>query len=140
MTDPAAGHELLEPVDTASCLRLLRATEVGRLAVVVDDRPRIVVLNHLLDGGDVLFRTREDSMLAGLTAGRAVHAAYEVDSAFPVLRSGWSVIASGVLHRETDPAREASARQRIDAWAHGERDTVFRLEIDELTGRRAGPL
>jgi len=139
MTDAAAGHELLEPVDTASCLRLLRATEVGRLAVVVDDRPRIVVLNHLLDGGDVLFRTREDSMLAGLTAGRAVHAAYEVDSAFPVLRSGWSVIASGLLSRDSDPDAVERARAKIEAWAQGERDTVLRLTIDEVGGRRVGP-
>jgi nitroimidazol reductase NimA-like FMN-containing flavoprotein (pyridoxamine 5'-phosphate oxidase superfamily) len=140
MTDHAPGDELLEPVDTASCLRLLQATEVGRLAVVVDGRPRIVVLNHLLDGGDVLFRTRADSMLAGLTQGRAVHAAYEVDSAFPVLRSGWSVIASGLLGRESDPDAVEKARAKIDAWARGERDTVLRLAIDDLGGRRVGHL
>lgn len=141
MTQPEAGEELLESVDHAASLRLLAATEVGRMAVVVDGRPCIVVLNHLLDGEHVLFRTRADAMLAGLTAdGRAVHAAYEVDSAFSPGRSGWSVIASGTLHRETDPARVARARDAVDAWAHGERDTVLRLDVDELTGRRVGPL
>jgi uncharacterized protein len=138
-TDP--GPELLEPVDTASCLRLVAATDVGRMAVVVDGRPRIVVLNHVLDDGDLLFRTRDDAMLARLTAdGVAVHAVYEVDSAFPVMRSGWSVVVTGLLTRETDPARTARARERIEAWAHGDRDTVLRLGLDQVDGRRVGTL
>lgn len=139
MTQPEAGEELLESVDHAASLRLLAATDVGRMAVVVDGRPCIVVLNHLLDGEHVLFRTRADAMLAGLTDdGHAVHAVYEVDSAFSPGRSGWSVIASGTLHREADPTRVARARDSIEAWAHGERDTVLRLDVDELTGRRVG--
>lgn len=138
MTEP--DQELLEPLDTASCRRLLQAGEVGRLAVVVDGRPRIVVLNHLLDGPDLLFRTRDDALLARLTDGAAVHAVYEVDSAFAVLRSGWSVIATGLLGREPDPDRVARARERIDAWARGERDTVLRLTVDEIAGRRVGDL
>ncbi|MBI4940967.1 MAG: pyridoxamine 5'-phosphate oxidase family protein [Actinobacteria bacterium] len=141
MTQPEAGEELLESVDHAASLRLLAATDVGRMAVVVDGRPVIVVLNHLLEGEHVLFRTRADALLSRLTdEGHAVHAVYEVDSAFSPGRSGWSVIASGTLHRETDGARVARARDTIEAWAHGERDTVLRLEIDDLTGRRVGPL
>lgn len=135
------ADELLEPVDRAAALRLLAATDVGRIAVVVEGRPRIVVLNHLLDGEHVLLRTRADAMLADLTDdGHAVHACYEVDSAFSPGRSGWSVIATGLLHRETDAARVEKARTKLDAWAHGERDTVLRLDVDELTGVRVGPL
>jgi hypothetical protein len=48
------------------------------------------------------------------------------------------VIATGVLVRESDPRRIARARAEIEAWAEGERDLVLRLDIDELTGRRAG--
>lgn len=139
--EPGSGpEELLETLDEAACTRLLAATEFGRLAVVEAGRPRIVVLNHVVDDAAVLFRTRDDAMLAQLTAGgAAVHAAYEVDSAFPVGRQGWSVIAAGLLHRESDARRIARARETIVAWAEGERDLVLRLEIDELTGRRAGP-
>ncbi len=141
MTQPPGTEELLEPIDPAASLRLIAATDVGRMAVVVDGRPVLVVLNHVLDGEEIFFRTRADATLATLTdEGHAVHACYEVDNAFTPGRSGWSVIATGLLHRESDPARVAAARERIEAWARGERDTVLRLEITELTGRRAGPL
>ena len=141
MTVEPGSHpeELLETLDEAACGRLLAATEFGRLAVVDAGRPRIVVLNHVVDGRVVLFRTREDSLLAQLTAdGAALQAAFEVDSAFPAGHTGWSVIAAGRLHRESDGRRIARARETIVAWAEGERDLVLRLEIEELTGRRAG--
>jgi uncharacterized protein len=92
-----------------------------------------------VDGDDILFRTREDSRLARLTLTGEVPAAFEVDTAFPVEHSGWSVIASGSLLRESHPARWARARSKISTWAAGERDVVLRLEVHELTGRRIGP-
>jgi nitroimidazol reductase NimA-like FMN-containing flavoprotein (pyridoxamine 5'-phosphate oxidase superfamily) len=140
--EPGSNPEdLLETLDAAACARLLAATEFGRLAVVEAGRPKIIVLNHVIDHGNVLFRTREDALLAQLTSdGVAVHAAYEVDSAFPVGRSGWSVIATGTLVRESDPRRVRLARDTIVAWAEGDRDLVLRLDVDELTGRRAGEL
>jgi nitroimidazol reductase NimA-like FMN-containing flavoprotein (pyridoxamine 5'-phosphate oxidase superfamily) len=143
MTDDAGSppEDLLETLDTEACARLLAATQFGRLAVVEAGRPRIIVLNHVTDGGHVLFRTREDALLARLTADDvAVHVAYEVDSAFPVGRSGWSVIATGTLVRESDARRVKLARETIVAWAQGDRDLVLRLDVGELTGRRAGEL
>jgi nitroimidazol reductase NimA-like FMN-containing flavoprotein (pyridoxamine 5'-phosphate oxidase superfamily) len=136
-----SAEELLHVVDTAGCLRLLTATHLGRLAVVVEGRPRIVVLNHLRDARGLVFRTGVDALLARLTGdGRAVHAAYEADSVTPTLRSGWSVIARGLLARENDPEVVAHARRTLETWAHGERDTVLRLTIEELHGRHVGPL
>jgi hypothetical protein len=138
--DPASGAPL-EDLDAEACLRLLAATVFGRLAVVDGGRPVIIVLNHLVDGRDVIFRTTQDALLSRLTEDdRAVHAAFEVDSAFPVGRSGSSVIATGLLVREKDAKRLAAARSRITAWADGERDTVLRLKVDQLTGRHVGPL
>lgn len=135
-----APEELMETLDSAACSRLIGATEFGRLAVVEDGRPKLIVLNHVLDHGDLLFRTREDSLLAQLTGGGvAVHAVYEVDSAFPAGRAGWSVIAAGLLVRESDARRVALARATVPAWAQGERDLVLRLTPEALTGRRVGP-
>jgi uncharacterized protein len=131
----------LVQLDAQACTRLLAAPEFGRLAVVADGRPVIVVLNYLVDGPDVTFRTDADALLSRLTLdGNTVPAVFEVDSASPVGRSGWSVIAHGLLMRETDPDRCAAARSRIVAWAEGERDTVLRLKVDELSGRQVGPL
>jgi hypothetical protein len=129
----------METLDPDSCARLLAATQFGRIAVVEAGRPRIVVLNHLVDDSAVLFRTRDDALLADLTRdGVALHAVYEVDSAFPPGSSGWSVIAAGLLVRETDPRRVSLARTAVAAWAEGERDLVLRLDVEELTGRRVG--
>jgi nitroimidazol reductase NimA-like FMN-containing flavoprotein (pyridoxamine 5'-phosphate oxidase superfamily) len=130
---------MLEEMDRAECESLIAATRYGRIAVVDGGRPTIVVLNHVVLRGSVLFRVAEDNRLAELTEGYAVHACYEVDSAFPVGRSGWSVIADGILEREADPELVTCARQQIAAWAGGHRDTVLRLRVDHLTGRRAGP-
>lgn len=136
----AESDELLELLDAAACARLLAATTFGRLAVVEDGKPVIVVLNHVIEGRDVLFRTGEAALIARLTDGRAVAAVYEVDSAFPAGEAGWSVIAGGQLGRESDPAAAAAAVDRIRAWAHGDREVVLRLRVEELTGRRVGAL
>jgi len=137
----AAPEAPLVPLDHEACERLLSATQFGRLAVIESGKPVIVVLNHALNGTDVIFRTEKDSRLATLTeGGRVIDAAYEVDSAFPAGRSGWSVIATGKLARETDPKRQETARERIRAWADGDRDAVFRLEVAALTGVHVGPL
>jgi len=134
-------QELMETIDAVGCARLLAAVDVGRLAVVVEGRPRIVVLNYLLDGDHLLFRTREDAAISRLTeGGGTLDAEFEVDSAFPVAQSGWSVIASGTLSREDDPARQAAARAVVRAWAQGRRDIVLRLAVSELSGRRVGSL
>lgn len=135
------GHdELLDPLEDEACARLLASTQYGRLAMVVEGRPRIVVLNHTVIAGNVLFRTRDNAVAARLTAdGAAVEAVYEVDSAFPVGRSGWSVIAAGRLVREEDLNQQATTRSRLSPWAEGERDLVLRLDVEELTGYRVGP-
>jgi hypothetical protein len=140
MADPEPHpDDFLEPLTEEACARLLAATEFGRLAVVEAGRPRIVVLNHIAEAGHLLFRTRDDAFLAGLTCGDvALPAVYEVDSAFPVGHTGWSVIAAGTLVREVDPHRVTLARSMIVAWAEGERDLVLRLDIEKITGRRAG--
>ncbi|HEY6797748.1 MAG TPA: pyridoxamine 5'-phosphate oxidase family protein [Kineosporiaceae bacterium] len=133
--------ELLETIDEAGCYRLLGAVTVGRLAVVLDGHPHLVVLNHLLAGRVLLFRTREDAAIARVTGeGLALQAEFEVDSAFAAAASGWSVIASGLLVVERDRERVAVARSGIHAWAEGERDTVLRLDIARVSGRRVGAL
>jgi uncharacterized protein len=134
-TDP----ELLRTIEPWRCLQLVEAVPFGRLATVEDGRPLLVVVNHIVDEGDIYVRTRPEARLARLTeSGRVVHAVYEVDSAFPAGQSGWSVIATGVLQREHRESREARLRSRLIAWAHGERDVVLHLEVQELTGRAVG--
>jgi nitroimidazol reductase NimA-like FMN-containing flavoprotein (pyridoxamine 5'-phosphate oxidase superfamily) len=132
-------RELLRPIESSRCLQLLDAVQYGRLATVDTGRPLLVVVNHVVDDGDIYVRTRADARLARLTEnGRVAHAVYEVDSAFPAGQSGWSVMATGVLQREYGETRSAKLRSRLTAWAQGERDVVLHLVVQELTGRAVG--
>ena len=133
--------ELMSELTSDQCRNLLGAVQFGRLATVESGRPLLLVLNHTVAGGNVYVRTHEDSRLARLTReGVVLHAIFEVDSSFPVGQSGWSVMAEGYLAREPDEARAAKVRGELTAWAHGDRDVVLRLEVQELTGRQVGPL
>jgi uncharacterized protein len=136
---PSRRPELLRPIEPSRCLQLLQAVSYGRLAAVDAGRPLLVVLNHVVDDGDIYIRTRSDARLAGLTQSGPTHAVYEVDSAFPAGQSGWSVIAHGLLTREQGGRHWTTIRSRLTSWAQGERDVVLRLEVQDLTGRSVGP-
>jgi nitroimidazol reductase NimA-like FMN-containing flavoprotein (pyridoxamine 5'-phosphate oxidase superfamily) len=145
MADETTGEthpdtpELLRTIEPWRCLQLVEAVPFGRLATVEVGRPILVVVNHIVDEGDIFIRTRREARLARLTeSGRVVHAVYEVDSGFPAGQSGWSVMATGVLQREHRESRAARLRSRLTAWAQGERDVVLHLEVQELTGRAVG--
>lgn len=132
--------ELNDHSEAAGWRQLLAAVSFGRLAVVDDGQPAVVVLNHALDGDDIVFRTLEDSLLARLTGnGRTVPAVFEVDSVSASGRSGWSVIAHGSLARESAPERCRTLALQVPTWAESERDAVLYLRVHELTGRRVGP-
>jgi nitroimidazol reductase NimA-like FMN-containing flavoprotein (pyridoxamine 5'-phosphate oxidase superfamily) len=131
--------ELLREIEPSRCLSLLEAVSYGRLATVDAGEPLLVVVNHLVEGGDIYIRTRPDARLARLTeGGRAAHAVFEVDSAYPAARTAWSVMARGLLTREHGEKRSAALRSRLTAWARGERDVVLHLQVQELTGRAVG--
>lgn len=131
---------MLEEIDQQECASLVGATRYGRIAVIAAGRPHIVVLNHVVLPGNVLFRVAADNRLVELTEERPIHAVYEVDSVLPAGRYGWSVIVHGVLRREFDPEETATARAQLDNWAGGRREVVLRLQIHRLTGRRVGVL
>ena len=131
--------ELLRQIEPSRCLQLLEAVSYGRVATVDGGEPLLVVVNHIVENGDIYIRTRPDARLARLTeGGRVAHAVYEVDSAFPAAQSAWSVMARGRLTREHGEKRSAALRSRLTAWAQGERDVVLHLQVQTLTGRAVG--
>ena len=134
---PLTGR--LRSIEREECLRLLLSVRYGTLATVDGERPLLVVLNHLVERGNIYFRTRTDARLARLTeGGRVPPAVFEVDSARPDDEFGWSVMANGLLHREYGETRSAQLRSRLQPWAEGVRDLTLCLEVQELTGRRVG--
>lgn len=130
-TAPEPSTEFLA---THQCLDLLRRSPVGRLAVVVGDRPQIFPVNHIVDQGTVVFRTASGTKLAGAT-GRLV--AYEVDGHDLVGGSAWSVVVHGraeqirALHETVE-----ALHLPLHPWPAGSKPHFVRIVPDEITGRR----
>ncbi|MFL6099431.1 MAG: PEP/pyruvate-binding domain-containing protein [Actinomycetales bacterium] len=131
-SDPQAAAEMPEE----RCRQLLSATRVSRVAFVDEGLPKIVVLNHAVDGDDVLFQTSEDTSLARLTAGgEVILATVEADSASVASHAGWSIIASGRMFRTT----EAQIRHAPKPWRPEAVGVLLRLHVDEIHGQAVGP-
>ena len=52
------GVPSLEELSVAECMDYLASAQVGRVAVVVDGHPAIFPVNYILDGDQILYRTR----------------------------------------------------------------------------------
>jgi uncharacterized protein len=132
--DGPAGR--VEVLDRETCLELLAADDIGRLAVVAGGAPLVVPVNYALDGEAVVFRTDPG---AELDQGPRARAAFEIDRFDRERRTGWSVVATGRLGEVT--AYDAAAHERVrrlavDPWAGGDKAHWMRLVPDRLTGRR----
>lgn len=117
------------------CWSLLRSVEVGRLAVILADRPDIFPINFLVDHGTILFRTAEGSKLAATLAGKPV--AFEVDGYSAEARTAWSVVVKGIAQqiREVHDLFEATALP-LFPWHAAPKQHFVRIRADEVTGRR----
>lgn len=113
---------------------LLRESEVGRLAVIVDGEPDIFPVNYLVDHGSVVIRTAAGTKLAA-ASGHQV--AFEVDGYDPDVGVAWSVVIKG----------EAQRVQRLHdmlevvelplfPWHSAPKPYFLRVLADSITGRR----
>ena len=122
-------------VGEVECWQLLASAELGRVGLVVGNRPEVLPVNFTLDGESVLFRTAEGTVL-NEASSRVV--AFEVDRVDESTHEGWSVLVQGVA--EAINAMDAnSARIRrlaLVIWAPGVRHRWFRITPDKVTGRR----
>jgi nitroimidazol reductase NimA-like FMN-containing flavoprotein (pyridoxamine 5'-phosphate oxidase superfamily) len=132
MTTDAPGTTIL---DTDDCLDLLRAGEVGRVAVTIADHPDIFPINYVVDRGSVVFRTDEGTKLAASLLGRGV--AFEVDGYDADEGVAWSVVLKGAA------VEIEQMQQFFDAldlplfpWHAGRKQHFVRIEPTEITGRR----
>ncbi len=128
-------HPETETLDAHACLELLRSTPFGRLAVVVDDKPQVFPVNHVVDHGGIAFRTAAGTKLAGAT-GRDV--AYEIDGYDLQEGMAWSVVVHGVAReaRAIDEVVDGLALP-IFPWASGTpKPHVVRIEPEQISGRR----
>lgn len=122
----------LEP---SQCWAMLRTTDRGRLAVVVDGRPEIFPVTYVVDRGTVVFRTAPGTKLTALRDHPEV--ALEADGSDPGSGQTWSVVLHGTtteiagLHELI----EVEDLYLVPAQA-GPRHHFVRVEPSRVTGRR----
>lgn len=124
----------LEVLDRDECLRLLRATPVGRIGFSSGALPTILPVNFVLDGEQVLVRTGVGSKLDAAVRNAVV--AFEADETDATDRTGWSVVATGKA-REVGP-EEASELDLsgLDRWAPQGDGRLIAISLVVMSGRR----
>ncbi|KLO46471.1 hypothetical protein ABW17_03990 [Mycobacterium nebraskense] len=126
-------------LDEREAMRLLASVDHGR--VVFNDKalPTIRLVNHLVDGGRIIVRTRLAAKVStvvrrGTNAGVVV--AYEVDRLDPERRAGWSVAVTGWATTITDPRQVARYEQLLHPWVNMTMDTMIAIQPEIITGIR----
>lgn len=122
------------------CRRLIEHGGVGRVAFQSPSGQHIIPVNFQLDRDSIVFRTTPHSELGRLAPGS--DAAFEIDELDADSKSGWSVVAKGVVEVLPDNFETAAIRffgRDPSPWAEGDRRLYLRLTWRELTGRRLEP-
>ena len=125
-----AGIEL----SAAESWTLLRAADVGRLAVIVDERPDIFPVNFLVDHGSVVVRTALGTKFSG-AVGHWV--AFEVDGYDLDTASAWSVVVKGTAEEVNRLYDVLDVFELpLFPWHTSPKPHFIRIEPDSITGRR----
>jgi nitroimidazol reductase NimA-like FMN-containing flavoprotein (pyridoxamine 5'-phosphate oxidase superfamily) len=132
---PGADH-LFDELSQLECLTLLGAHHVGRIAVVMDERPILFPVNYAIADDDVVFRTNAGTKLAGAALG---YVCFEIDGVDESTQEGWSVVVQGVGYEVTtslDLRSEQLRQLELQPWAPGDRSHWVRIVANSITGRR----
>lgn len=133
LAQPAVGAERL---DDAEAMRLLATVDYGRVVFTLNALPAIRPVNHLLDEGRIIIRTRLTAAISAAVrseSGEVV--AYEADRIDPQTRTGWSVVVTGRTHTVTDPVEVLRYEQLLHPWVN-HADTVLAIEAKIISGFR----
>jgi nitroimidazol reductase NimA-like FMN-containing flavoprotein (pyridoxamine 5'-phosphate oxidase superfamily) len=124
-----------EQLSTQECQEHLAGGGIGRFVFLTARGPVAEPVNFRMLGPDVVFRTSEDSEMAG--AADQPRVSFEVDRLDEDLAEGWSVLVSGQASVVT-AAEELAAIGRLGLapWAGGRRDCYIRIAPREISGRR----
>lgn len=134
---PPAEGRAVERLDSGAALTLLAAAAYGRVVFVRDGRPQIRPMGHVVDGGEVIVRTRMDAALAEAVGGaRGAGVVFEADQMDLEKNVGWSVIVSGEAAPVTDPVRRDRCRRLLRTMLAGADDTVIAIRPTTVTGIR----
>ncbi|MGQ0520560.1 MAG: pyridoxamine 5'-phosphate oxidase family protein [Actinomycetota bacterium] len=129
--EPVTEAATLEDLPPEECLGLLRAHEVGRLAVgVPGEAPLVLPVNYVVDGETVVFRSGPGSKLRAM---RGTPVSFQLDQIDPVHHTGWSVLLRGRAYETT---RWETGHLDVEPWVPEGRDHWIRVVPDDISGRR----
>ena len=127
-----AGLEILHLGDM---FRLLGTVPIGRIGFMADDEVAVLPVRFLVDGQDVVFRTYVGSKLSKIEVGHYV--CFEVDSYDAAKQTGWSVVARGLVEKESEAACARLDAPGLESWGATTRERLWmRIRPTTITGRR----
>lgn len=127
-----AEHHI-ERLDPATCWGLLRARQLGRLAVSIANHPDLFPVNYVVDAESIVFRSAEGTKLAAALLGQGV--AFEADGEYEGL--AWSVVVKGHA-REIEGLEQVFAAEQLPLypWESSPKSRFVRITAHDITGRR----
>ena len=129
----------IQNLSTDECLRLLAGQQLGRLAVVTDERARIVPVNYLVDGDAIaiLAIASKPNAIVRFSPGQEVE--FEVDQIDPNDGTGWVIVTDGVPQVITDAVDTVSESTRTltaPNWSHRPQPEWLRILLTRVVGVR----
>ena len=135
--EPGPGAVWMEHLSPEECWTLLASEPAGRLGVLVDSAPEIYPVNHVVDGGAIVFRTGGGTKRRGLDRNPSV--CFQVDRIDVDEATGWSVLVKGRAVELTDPEDiRLAGLLPLQLWAFEEGTRFVRIVPAEVSGRRIG--
>ncbi|MCL4433617.1 MAG: universal stress protein [Actinobacteria bacterium] len=126
----------LEELSENECFALLQSHSVGRLAILDNKEPRIFVVNYLLDGRTIAFRTDPGMKLEGASFHPV---SMEIDQLDESTHEGWSVVVNGFgrdITEAVDQWSEEIRNRSLVPWVAGEKGHWVAIVNCTVSGRR----
>ena len=126
-----------QKLDRVEAMRLLASVAYGRVVFTLNALPAIRPVNHLVDDGQIIIRTRLTTAISAAvrSAGAGLIVAYEADSFDHESRSGWSVVVTGHARAVTDPDQSSRYEELLHPWVN-RANNVLAIEPGIVTGLR----
>jgi nitroimidazol reductase NimA-like FMN-containing flavoprotein (pyridoxamine 5'-phosphate oxidase superfamily) len=135
------GPRVVERIDDAESMQLLRTERIGHLAYDSRYGPFAVPLEYEVVEDSIVFLTygpffTEQDLRTGI-ARAEYHVHVEVDHLDPERREGWMVVVAGPAHHVDDEAERAElARVCLEPWVRGESEHMIRVHPLHVGGQR----
>ncbi|MEP1125723.1 MAG: pyridoxamine 5'-phosphate oxidase family protein [Ilumatobacter sp.] len=132
--EPKSASDI-EELSTSECWGLLRTVPIGRIALHNDDEIEVFPVNHLVDGGTIVFRTATGTKLTLI--GQDPTCTFEADEVDVAEQLVWSVVAKGTAEQLRGHEQITSSfDMEVPTWQAGPKPTYVRMTPTVISGRR----